>query len=285
MKLKIYDGSKESGSKELPRQFQEEIRPDVIKRAVLAIYANTRQPYGTDPEAGKKSSSKLSRRRNDWKGSYGHGISRIPRKILSRSGTHFNWAGAMAPQAVGGRTAHPPKAEKIWAQKVNKKERKLAIRSALSATVIKDLVKQRGHIVPDNYPFIIDSKIEKTAKTQDAIKALENLGLSTELERVSKRIIRAGKGKMRGRKYKRTRGILVVVSEKCPFEQAAENIPGVEVARVLQLNAEMLAPGCHIGRMTFFTDAAVELLDKSKLFLNEKSVKVEKKETKKVAKK
>ncbi|MCD4760043.1 50S ribosomal protein L4, partial [archaeon] len=36
----------------LPKQFSEEVRPDLIKRAVLVIQANKRQKYGTDPRAG-----------------------------------------------------------------------------------------------------------------------------------------------------------------------------------------------------------------------------------------
>ena len=84
----------------------------LIKRAVLTLQNNKRQRYGANPEAGKKVSAALSKRRRKYRGSYGHGISRVPRKILSRRGTSMNWQGAFAPGTVGGRRAHPPKAEK-----------------------------------------------------------------------------------------------------------------------------------------------------------------------------
>ena len=277
MKLRILSLAKtEKGTANLPSQFSEPVRHDLIKRAVLAIYANGRQPYGADPTAGKKTHSKISRRRSDYKGSYGKGISRVPRKIMSRSGTQFNWTGAFSPNTVGGRRAHPPKAEKIWEQKINKKENRKAIRSAMAATLAKALVETRGHKVPSDYPFIIESKIESIAKTRDLVSALEKLGFEAELGRATISI-RAGKGKTRGRKYKKTRGMLIVVSQDCPLKKASNNIIGVEVAEIKNLNAELLAPGTLPGRMTIFTDSAIELLDKEKLF-TEQMKKPEKKE-------
>src|SRR3989338_5928768 len=103
-----------AGKKQLPQQFSEPLREDLIKRAVEALRANRRQKYGADPRAGKKSSAKLSRRRRDFKGAYGHCISRVPRKTVSRNGAHFNWVGAYAPGTVGGRRAFPPKTVKNW---------------------------------------------------------------------------------------------------------------------------------------------------------------------------
>ena len=109
---------------ELPKQFNEEYHPDLIKRAVLTIRANNRQSYGAFERAGKGSSAKISRRRRDYKGAYGHGISRAPRKTMWRRGTQFGWEGAYAPGTVGGRKAHPPKSWKIFAKKININERK-----------------------------------------------------------------------------------------------------------------------------------------------------------------
>ncbi|MFH1399970.1 MAG: 50S ribosomal protein L4, partial [Nanoarchaeota archaeon] len=113
MKLKILDTQrKETGTIDLPAQFFEPFRPDLIKLGVLAVQANGRQPYGASPDAGMRHSVEVSRRRRKYRGSYGIGISRVPRKILSRNGTRMNWVGAEAPGMVGGRRAHPPKAEK-----------------------------------------------------------------------------------------------------------------------------------------------------------------------------
>lgn len=268
MKLSLYDiTKKEIGKKELPEQFKEEIRPDLIKRAVLAIRSKKRQSYGAKKEAGKRASVKISKRRRKYRGSYGFGISRVPRKILSRRGTRMNWRGAFAPGTVGGRKAHPSKAEKIWVQKINKKERRKAIRSAISSTVLADLVKKRGHKIPDGYPFIIESKIESVNKTKEIRDILNKLGLDKELKRVNKRKIRSGKGKMRGRKYVVKKGPLVVVSKECKLTNALENILGIDVIEVKNLNAELLAPGTIPGRLVLWTDKAIDMLEKEKLFL------------------
>ena len=174
------------GTIKLPVQFEEEIRPDLIKRAVLAVQSHRYQPQGTDPEAGKKFSSKLSRRRRDYKTSYGHGISRVPRKILSYRGTRFNWQGAAAPNTVGGRQSHPPKAEKVIHKKINKKEKRKAIRSALAASVVKDYVLKRGHVV-EEYPVVLEDGVEDLKQTKDVLKLFTKLKLEKELERSSKK--------------------------------------------------------------------------------------------------
>lgn len=257
----------EIGTVSLPQQFAEEVRPDLIKRAVLAVQSNRRQRYGAYPEAGMQTSAKLSRRRRDYKGSYGHGISRVPRKIMSHSGTQFNWVGAFAPGTVKGRRAHPPKAEKIWAKQINTKERKKAIRSALAATVMPEIVAQRGHRLPEHYPFVIEDKLEDMGKTKEVIAVLASLGFSQELLRASRRKVRAGRGTMRGRRYRTKKSLLVVVGKSCRLLSSAKNIPGVDVALVTRLNAELLAPGAACGRATLYTTSAIEKLRKERLYL------------------
>jgi len=273
MKLEVINLQNEkTGDVELPSQFSEEVRPDLIKRAVLTIQNNRRQPYGADPEAGKKASAKLSRRRNKYRTAYGHGISRVPRKILSRRGTRMNWVGALAPGTVGGRRAHPPKASKSWELKINKKERRKAIRSAMSATMQKSIVKERGHIPPERYPFIIDDSIEQLATTKDVRSAFEKIGLKKELERTSERTIRAGKGKTRGRRYRTKKGPLIVVSSACKILKAGKNIPGIEIETVSRINAELLAPGTHAGRLTLFTRKSVDAIKSQGLFTDKEKV-------------
>lgn len=269
MELKILNLEKaEKGKKKLPDQFREPVRGDIIKRAFLALASTRIQAFGNDPRAGKKASAKLSRRRRDYKGSYGLGISRAPRKIMSRRGTRFNWVGAFAAGTVGGKEAHPPKIEKVLIKKINKKERRKAIRSALAATVDKKIVEKRGHIVPESYPFIIEDKIESISKTKELINALRRLGFEKELERASVKTIRAGKGKRRGRKYKRRNSLLIVVSDKCSLEKSANSIPGVETAQINHLNVGLLAPGAVPGRATIFTESAIEKLKNKNLFMN-----------------
>ncbi len=256
----------EKGAVSLPKQFSEEVRRDIITRAVLTIQNNNRQPYGADPEAGKKSSAELSRRRRKYRGSYGSGISRVPRKILSRRGTRMMWVGAFAPGTVGGRRAHAPKSEKIWAIKLNNKERQKAIRSALAATVDATLVSSRGHQIPDIYPFVLADEFQLLSKAKDVVSALKLLGFEKELERSAIKKVRAGKGKARGRKYQKKTGALLVVGEDCPLLLSAKNIAGLDVVKVTELNAELLAPGADVGRLTLYTESALAKMEKNNLF-------------------
>ena len=89
--------------------FSKKIREDIIAK-VLEVKKN-KQPYAPSPVAGKQhsASGKIRHRRHVWKSGYGKGISRIPRKIISRRGSQFNWIGAEIASTVGGRRAHPPK--------------------------------------------------------------------------------------------------------------------------------------------------------------------------------
>ncbi|MBI5398630.1 50S ribosomal protein L4 [Candidatus Woesearchaeota archaeon] len=267
MKLKILTiTNTEKGSKELPSIFNENVRPDVIKRAVEAQQSHRRQPYGTDPMAGQKQKGKLSRRRRDWKCSYGHGISRVPRKIMSHRGTQFNWVGAVAPGTVGGRKAHPPKASKQWAKSINVRERRFAIRSAIAATLRKELVKARGHATPGTYPFVVDNAVEALAKTKDVEKALLVLGFADELARSSVATRRAGIARWRGRAERGRIGPLFVVGGPCKLLSSAKNIPGVDACEVSKLNVELLAPGSHAGRLALFSEAAIDACSKNNLF-------------------
>ncbi|MBR9677630.1 50S ribosomal protein L4 [Candidatus Woesearchaeota archaeon] len=283
MKLKIYNTKKVSvGTVELPSQFSEPLRKDLIKRAVLTIQANSRQPYGSMPGAGERHSAMLSKRRRSYRGTYGIGQSRTPRKVMSRNGTQFHYVGAVAPQTVGGRRAHPPKSEKDWTQKINVQERRKAIRSAIAATIDKNLVLMRGHLIPDDYPFIIDSSFENLKTTKELREVLEKLGFTAELDRTQKKTIRAGKGTMRGRKYQKKKSLLIITSKDSPLLKAASNITGVEIVNVTQLNAEQLAPGSSAGRATLWTDGAIDRLSKEQLF--QKNVKLEQPAKKEVVK-
>jgi large subunit ribosomal protein L4e len=267
-KLKIFTKeNSEAGSIELPQQFSEEVRTDLIARSIFAIQAANRQPYGGFGDAGMRASAKLSRRRRDYRGSYGKGISRVPRKIMTRRGRNMSWVGAVSPGTVGGRRAHPPKPFSQWDQKVNVVENRKAIRSALAATMHKETVSARGHLVPPAFPFLIDNDFESIVKTSDLEAALVKLGFGQELERAGVKRIRAGRGKSRGRRYKTPTSILfVVANDSLPLVKAVSNLPGAEVVAVHRVNAELLAPGTHAGRLTLYTKAAVERLASEGLF-------------------
>ena len=267
MDVKVVNAQKVEKKKlSLPSQFSEPVRPDLIKRAVVALQASRRQMYGAYPKAGKGYSSYLSKRRHAYKSTYGIGQSRTPRKVLNRRGTRFYFVGAFAPQTVGGRRAHPPKSEKEWDKKINTKERRKAIRSALAATMIPDQIISRGHKLPSDFPFVLEDEFESMSKTQDVVNALETLGFSDELSRAAVTTTRAGVGKRRGRKTITKKSFLFVVSKDCPLLKAAANISGADVVPVQSLNAELLAPGSHQGRLTLFTESALHMIDQHKLF-------------------
>jgi len=255
MKTKIYsiDG-KQGKDVELPNGFSEKVREDVIARVVEAL--KVWQAHGVSPIAGRqqKAQGKLVHRRHVWRSGYGYGISRVPRKIMSRRGNRFNWVAAEVPNVVGGRRAHPPK-NKLNFKKINKKELKIAFASALSATGSEKMIKKKYSSLKDEKieaPFVVDSKIVGL-KTKKLLESLEKI-LGKELfgVAVKKKRVRAGKGKMRGRKYKSNAGVLVVVGKK---ENLKTNM--FDVQRADALNVMDLAEG-GAGRLVVYTEEAIK---------------------------
>ncbi|MDR0900926.1 MAG: 50S ribosomal protein L4 [Methanobrevibacter sp.] len=249
MKINVYsvDG-KTAEEIELPAIFDEEYRPDLIKRAVISSQTARIQPWGSDPMAGKRTTAE------SW-GS-GRGAAMVPR-IKNGSKAAF------IPMAIGGRRAHPPRPQKIYHEKINVKERRFAIRSAIAATTNSDLVEERGHKIENvpQLPLIVDDELASVKKTKETREIFKNLGIFDDITRAKKgKKIRAGKGKMRGRKYKKTKGPLIVVDEDKGISLGARNHAGVDVVTVDNLNAELLAPGTHPGRLTVFTKSAIEKL-------------------------
>lgn len=228
---------------ELPSVFSEEYRPDIIKRAVLAYQSEQYQAYGSDSYAGMRTSAE------GWGSKRGE--SKIPR---IKNGSR----GAKVPQTKGGHPAHAPKAEKIIVEKINKKEKAKAIRSAIAATVNNELVAARGHKFEGDAAIVVEDEFESLSKTAEVKTALIALGVGADLTRakLSKKI-RAGRGKTRGRKYKQAKSVLIVTADKF---KAGANIAGVDCVTVNSLNANVLAPGCDAGRLTVWTEAAIKKL-------------------------
>ncbi len=254
MKLNVYSLKGKAKAKEkleLPAVFQTEIRPDLIKRAVLAAQSTSYQPQGVDWYAGKRTSAESM--------GTGRGLARLPRVKGSRHPTASR--GAIVPMAVGGRSAHPPVARKR-VKKINTKERRKALASAIAATASKEMIEARGHVVEDipQIPLVVSDDLEGLDTTRKAREAFIKLGLWGDVERATEKKIRAGKGKMRGRKYKRKKSVLVVVGEGKGISLSARNHPGVDVVSVNALGVEDLAPGTHPGRLTVYTKSAVEKL-------------------------
>ena len=234
----------DTGSVDLPDVFSEPYRPDLIKRAVLAAQANRTQDYGSDEYAGMRTPAESF-------GS-GRGMAHVPR---------INGRGARVPQTVGGRRAHPPKTEKDRSLSVNKKERKAAVRSAIAATADADLVAERGHRFDEDtdLPLVVSDEFEDLVKTREVVDFLEAVGAYADIERAEDgKSVRAGQGKLRGRKYREPSSVLFVTSSETGPSKAARNLAGVDVATAREVNAEDLAPGTHAGRLTVWTESAIE---------------------------
>lgn len=239
--IRNLDGS-DGDSLELPAVFETTFRPDLIKGAVHAAQANRKQAYGADEFAGLRTPAESM-------GS-GRGMAHVPQE---------NGQARRVPQAVGGRAAHPPKAEKDQGKKVNDKERKLATRSAIAATADAERVAERGHAFDDDLdlPLVVSDEFEDLNKTQEAVEAFEALGIHDDVVRADEgKSVRAGRGTTRGRKYDEPNSVLVVTSEEP--SRAARNLAGVDVATATDVNTEDLAPGTHAGRLTLWTESAVE---------------------------
>jgi len=260
---------KAAGTAHLPKQFTEEYRPDIIKRAVLALQTHSLQHHGTKIGAGSRHNAYLSKRRHEYRSTYGRGQARCPAKTMSHAGAHFSRQGANVPQTRGGREAHPPRVEKVIIEKINDKERRKAIRSALAATAIKEIVESRNHQIAHikEFPLIVSNDFEKISKTAEAVKVLEALGLKAELERTKEKKVRAGRGKSRGRIYRKKTGPLIIISKNNKIVNAAKNIPGIDVVEAKKLNAELLAPGTHAGRLTIITEGALKEISEKKMFM------------------
>ena len=263
MKTKILDiKGKEKGSIDLPKAFSVPIREDIVSKVIEA--KKTEQPYAPSPVAGRQHSASgiASHRRHVWKSQYGRGISRVPRKIFSRKGSQFNWEAAEVPFARGGRRAHPPKVlARINTLKINKKEFRIALESALAATAnIKSLVKRYESIddkTPKNVPYVVESKIT-TLKAKELISSVKNILGDLFNVAVQKKKIRTGKGKMRGRKYRKSAGLLIVVGKEEKLKTNA-----FDVANVNELNVADLAEG-GLGRLTLYTEKAINELGAKK---------------------
>ncbi|MEM4181666.1 MAG: 50S ribosomal protein L4 [Candidatus Pacearchaeota archaeon] len=253
MKIKIISASgKEKGFLELPENFLSSIRKDIVQKVFEA--QKRWQPHGTKVGAGAMYSASgiLRRKRHAWKGTYGRGISRIPRKIMARSGSSFTWVGATAASTVGGREAHPPRVNENQFRKINKKELLIAINSCLSASANKKIIEQNYNLKLENLPIVLSSDVLKL-KTKDFFKLMSSILGEKFKDLLQKRKKRAGKGKMRGRKYKKTAGILFVISSNEQFK-----IKGLELKKVEELKIDDLSLNGKPGRLIIFSEDSIK---------------------------
>jgi large subunit ribosomal protein L4e len=261
MKTKILDiNGKEKASIELPKFFSAKVREDIVSKALET--KKSEQPYSPSPVAGKQHAAKgkLVHRRHVWRSGYGRGMSRVPRKMMSRRGSQFGWEAAEVPHARGGMRAHPPKViSRINTLKMNKKEMVLALESAFSATANPKIIEKRYQRLQNNKieaPFVIEDKIT-SLKTKDLLASLKKI-LGKELFAIALKTkkVRSGKGKTRGRKYKSSAGLLFVLGKKEKLKTNAFDVKRVDNVSILDL-----ARG-GVGRLTIYSEQAIKELSK-----------------------
>ncbi|MHA1727169.1 MAG: 50S ribosomal protein L4 [Promethearchaeota archaeon] len=255
-KAKVYglDGE-EIDLLDLPEIFYLNPRKDLVSRAVISLEMKEKQQQGRDRMAGRRNTA------TSW-GS-GFGVARAPRRKGSGYPSARN--AAFVPGVVGGRLTHPPRVKKVLIKKINRKERRLAFISAVSATGQRELVSTRGHLTDKilSFPLIVDDKIQTIKKTSKILEVLKNLGIINDIVRVKTgKKIRSGKGKRRGRRFKKKRSVLIVITENLGIYKAARNIAGVSIVSIDKLNCRDLAPGSQLGGLTLWTQSAFNELNK-----------------------
>merc|ERR1719237_917419 len=212
------------------------LRPDLVRYIHTNVSKNKRQAIAVGGKVGYETAAE------SW--GTGRAVSRIPR--APGGGTHRSGQGAFGNMCRGGGMFCPTKTWRRWHRRVNVTQKRHAVVSALAASALPPLVMARGHRIGavSELPLVISSGAEAIQKTKQALETLKKLGCEEELTRVlDSKKIRAGKGKMRNRRYVMRRGPLVIYSEDNGIVRAIRNIPGVETACVDRLNLLKLAPG------------------------------------------
>ena len=259
MKTSSYttSGTKDSEI-ELPIIFSTPFRRELIHKAFTNLTSHKFQPQGRHPSAGQD----VVADSNDPP--TGQGVARVARSTGGGGGRQGQ--GAEVASTRGGRQAHPPIVGKVIYKKINKKENKLALCSAIAATASKQLVESRGHRIEgiESFPIIVSDDIEKMSKTNEIIKVLDALKLTQDVERLESRKSRSGQSRLRGRSKKVGKSVLFVTKDSTNLKKAIGAIPGVEVRSVKDLSVLDLAPGSDPIRLTVYSKSAIEEIGKIK---------------------
>lgn len=254
------DGTASGETHPLPKVFNAPIRPDIVQTVHTGVAKNRRQPYAVSEKAGHQTSAE------SW--GTGRAVARIPR--VSGGGTHRAGQAAFGNMCRSGRMFAPTKVWRKWHQKINLGQKRFATVSALAASSVPALLLARGHQISNvpEVPLVINSSVFSDAaisRTAAAASLLKSVGAGPDVDKVkNSRKLRAGKGKLRGRRHRQRRGPLVVYNPEVDgteIVRAFRNLSGVETSSVFALNLLQLAPGGHLGRFIIWTSSAFAALD------------------------
>ena len=132
------------------------------------------------------------------------------------------------------------------------KEISIGMNSAYAATANKEFLDKRYSSLTKTdikLPVVIESKLEKI-KTKDFIQALKNIFSNAFGIVLQKKEVRAGKGKLRNRRYKSNAGLLLVTGKNEKVRMS-----GIDIVKVNDVVIEDLYP---LGRLTLYTENAVK---------------------------
>jgi len=252
----VYDEKGVSTGKSvvLPAVFRAPIRTDIVSFVHDQMRRNKRQAHAVSSKAGEQTSAE------SW--GTGRAVARIPR--VRGGGTHRSGQGAFGNMCRGGRMYAPLKVWRKWHRKINLKQRRYALVSALAASGVPSLVLARGHAIESvpEIPLVLSDKIQDLKKTKEAVAVLRKVGAWSDILKVyASKHTRAGKGKMRNRRTVMKRGPVIIYDKDNGVKKAFRNIPGVSLLCVERLNLLRLAPGGHVGRFVIWTESAIKKLD------------------------
>merc|ERR1711970_1527227 len=253
--VSVYDESgAAAGQVATPAVFRAPIRSDIVNFVHTNLRKNARQATGVKKIAGEQTSAE------SW--GTGRAVARIPR--VRGGGTHRSGAAAFGNMCRGGRMFNPNKTWRRWFRKVNITQRRYATVSAIAATALPALAMAKGHQISrvPEIPLVVDDSVQSISKTKDAVGVMRHLEAWADVERVKdSRRMRAGRGKMRNRRYVQKRGPLIIYDQDEGITLGFRNIPGVTLLPVDKLNLLKLAPGGHVGRFCIWTASAFNALD------------------------
>src|SRR3989344_2237134 len=252
--------------------FEEPIREDIIFKVVEA--EKIIQPYATAYLAGmnRSASGNIPRRRHVWKSDRGKGMSRLPKKIFWRRGTQFSCEATIIPSAKGGRRAHPPKGH-VNLKKINKKEMKKALLSALSYSNSIEYLKEKYSTLKEKkidmtLPIVVEDKIFEL-KSKERLDSMKKVLGDFYPVSIQKTNVRPGIGKMRGRKNKKNAGLLFVTGKNEKMKMT-----GIDIIQSDRLIVSDIAN--NGARITIFSENAIKELEN----LTKNKDKIKKKEEK-----
>ncbi|EFQ29861.1 ribosomal protein L4/L1 family protein [Colletotrichum graminicola M1.001] len=290
------DGKSSGNTHTLPAVFLSPIRPDIVQEVHKGMAKNKRQPYSVSEKAGHQTSAESWGTGNERDSFPIESCLRLLEDdnttLRLRRGTNelplrapallplpppnpLRPCGRKISSAFGnmcrsGRMFAPTKTWRKWHVKVNQGQKRYATVSAIAASGVAPLLQARGHQISNvpEVPLVVDSALFENAavaRTAAAVSLLKTVGAADDVEKVKKsKKLRAGKGKLRGRRFRQRRGPLVIYDPEVDGKElvtAFRNVPGVETSPVTSLNLLQLAPGGHLGRFVVWTSAAFKSLD------------------------